>query len=150
MEEHCFLVCSSWLVQPDSYTIWDQPPRGRTSPSTLFRETPPGLAHSTVWWGHFLNSCSLFPNNSNLCGVDLRTSQHKGDSLRGNKWSEHSLYCYLFLCVGEFLRIKMCWMGSDDQHYGLPDYQHSTLGGNFLQRMIWEVYISAFPEVLAR
>ena len=111
------MTCSSWFLY-----LLGSATQGSHQP---IAEMPHGLTHSTVWWGHFLNSCSLFPNNSNLCGVDLRTSQRKDDSLRGNKWSEQSLYCHPFLCVDEFLRIKMFWMGSDDQHYGLPDYQHS-------------------------
>lgn len=76
----CWWVCSSWLSQPASLQdhrtsnpemgppilSWALPHQR----STMKR--PHGLYHTTIWWRHFLDWRSLFPNDLSLCQVDIK------------------------------------------------------------------------------
>jgi hypothetical protein len=69
-----------WLAQPVFLQNpgYQQPRDGTTQSELYFPTSVINLENSlsSVWWGHFLNWGSLFPDDSILYQVDIKTSRH--------------------------------------------------------------------------
>lgn len=63
-----------------SWAVWESRVNKSWPINPLINKLPHKLAHRLIWWGHFLNWDSVFPNHSCLYQVDKnkQASQHLG------------------------------------------------------------------------